>query len=188
MLNVGKPKSSFTTNTISEYTPITLDEIITDFTPHYDMLPVTDIQYIDSIVYKTNPTNVKLLKLYNESLNKLALYEEAIKINTYNEKFEDSLQIINVKTVVRGKMLKQSITTVLKPRIIPHYTTTITNTETIIDQSKLFFGATAYIPTVPDQQFSYSLDVMYKAPNQNVWKLGFDNNKNVNIGYYINLF
>lgn len=173
-----------TTTKDSIYTPIVIDSVVSTFDSILNPVPV--ITY--DTTYVTNPVNPELVKKYQEAVDKLTLYKEAIKNNEYLEVFEDTLQQVTVKSNVQGKLLKQSVTTTLKKRTIPHYTTTVTNTIIKQDRAKVFLGIDIDIPTSTYGKLNYGVHVMYKTPNNNIWKGGIDNNGNIITSYSINLW
>lgn len=186
IINIGKSNidnNNIETKIDSTYTPIKIDSIITKF----DTIKNIEPKVKDSIVYKINPYNEELLKKYEEATNKLELYKKAIKEHEYEEVFEDSIQKITVYSKTRGKLLKQSVNTTLKERNIPNYTKTITNTIIKQDNSKIFIGIDANIPTKVGQTFVLTPSIMYKSPNHNIFKVGFDN-EGIKGGFYINLW
>lgn len=186
IININKSNidnDNIETKIDSTYTPIKIDSIITKFDTIKNIKPIIK----DSIIYKINPYNKELLKKYEEATNKLELYKKAIKEHEYEEVFEDSIQKITVYSKTRGKLLKQTVNTTLKERNIPNYTKTITNTIIKQDNSKVFIGLDANIPTKVGQTFVLTPSIMYKSPNQNIFKIGFDK-EGIKGGFYINLW
>lgn len=166
----------------SIYTPVKLDSIETKFDTIYVPTPIVK----DSIIYKENKFNVELLEKYKASQNKLELYKEAIKNNSYIEVFEDSIQKVTVSSDVQGKLLKQSIKTVIKEREAPCYTKTIETTIIKQDRPKVFLGLDA------DVSFDRSIptltpSILYKTSNHTIYKVGFNANE-IKLGIYINLW
>lgn len=190
LLMIFSNKKSRITSTIvtttkdSIYTPIVIDSVVSTFDSILNPVPVIT----NDTTYVTNPVNLELVKKYQEAVDKLTLYKEAIKNNEYLEVFEDTLQQVTVKSNVQGKLLKQSVTTTLKKRTIPHYTTTVTNTIIKQDRAKVFLGIDIDIPTSTYGKLNYGVHVMYKTPNNNIWKGGIDNNGNIITSYSINLW
>lgn len=175
----NKPEPTIITKIDSVYTPIKIDSVITKFDTIYKPVP--------KVVYKTNPVNQELLDNFKKASDKLKLYEEAIKENEYVEVFEDTLQKVTVHSTTQGKLLKQSVNTQLKPRTIDHYTTTITKTIVKHDESKLFLGVQAKVPTFREGPIEFGPTLMYKTPKQNIWSVGVTNT-GVTIGYSIKLW
>lgn len=72
---------------------------------------VIRIKEVDSTYYS------EYLKL-RDSIKKDSAYRDAITIREYDQKFEDTIQTINVFSKVRGSLLEQSVSYKTKPREI----------------------------------------------------------------------
>lgn len=182
MMNITK--SNYNQNKVSVkkdsvYTPVILDSIETKFDTIYLPSPVKD-----SIVYKENKVNIELLEKYKAASDKLALYEEAIEINKYEEVFEDSIQKVTVFTEARGKVTKQSIEAVVKERKAPCYTKTIETTIIKQDNKSFFIGGDVLLV---DDKTKIVPSAVYKFNNHTMIKFGTDG-QNYTIGAYINLW
>lgn len=138
----------------------------------YDKItaPDTEIQYVDvvvevpvpgvagEIVHDTiwaepeivtveSPLYNNLLEEYaktKDSLERLKLFTDAITIRTYNEIFEDSIQKIDVRSKVQGKLLGQDLSYFVKPTTIVLDTTLAVP---IKKRFKVFAGGEIGFPT-----------------------------------------
>tara|TARA_R110000772_G_scaffold50518_4_gene116149 strand:- start:33330 stop:33950 length:621 start_codon:yes stop_codon:yes gene_type:complete len=104
----------------------------------YEPVPVyKKVKEIDSIYYK----EYKKLK---DSVKKDSMFKKAIEINEYTEKFEDTLQTIDVYSKTRGKLLEQTVKYTTKP-----YYITVKDSVEIKRKTILSVGAEIGVPTIP---------------------------------------
>lgn len=89
---------------------------------------------VDSIYYD------RYLQL-KDSVQRDSMFRQAIKINEYNQKFEDTLQIITVYSKTRGELLEQSLSYTTKP-----YTIVVKDSVEIKRKNHFNFGAEVGLP------------------------------------------
>lgn len=102
-------------------------------------------------IYEPKPYPVKVVEIdssYYEEYKKLkdsvakdSMFKEAIKINEYNQVFEDTLQTIDVYSKTRGNLLEQSVKYTTKP-----YYITVKDSIEIKTKIKVSLGAEIGIP------------------------------------------
>lgn len=136
-----------------------------------------------------NPLNIELLNKYKkakDSLEKFDIFKESIKEREYNEKFEDTFQIINVYTKTQGKILKQTTNYKTKPYNIK--VDTIINIP-IKKTNQFFTGVELGVPAenLQDLNLVFKGNLMFKNKKDNVLTLSFDTEKRVWLGYAIKL-
>lgn len=95
------------------------------------------VKEIDSTYYE----QYKKLK---DSVAKDSLFKEVIAINEYNQKYEDTLQTIDVYSKTRGKLLEQNVKYTTKP-----YYITLTDSIEIKKKVAVSFGTELGVSTVP---------------------------------------
>ncbi len=137
------------------------------------------------LVGVANPVNQKLMKKYNEalkendSLKQLDIFKEAIRERKYTEVLEDSIQVITVKSDVIGTLKSQLIHYETKEQVLK------------IDVQKktgsFFVGGFSKVPLMENEEvaFGVKLDLVKE---KNIISAGFDNQKNIIIGYTLKLF
>lgn len=120
---------------------------------------------IDSTYYE----EYKKLK---DSVEKDSMFKEAIKINEYNTKFEDSIQTIKVYSKTRGELLEQSAEYKTKKRSI-----TIKDSVAIHKRFKVHVGVQAGLPLIPSLSTAPVGQLnLYITPkgSDNPFTVGFD--------------
>lgn len=146
----------------------------------YEPVPVLKkVKEIDSIYYE----KYKQLK---DSVAKDSMFKEAIKINEYNQKFEDTLQTINVYSKTRGKLLEQNVEYTTKP-----YYITVTDSIAIKKKTTVSIGFELGVSTIDpfsnrpvikgnlilknkrDNPISISYDTEGRAWLGKTWKIRF---------------
>lgn len=101
---------------VVEYVPVEVEVLVPSVEKVFDTIyepkpyPVK-VKEIDSTYYE----KYKKLK---DSVQKDSMFKESIKINEYNQKFEDTLQVIDVYSKTRGNLLEQSVKYTTKPYYI----------------------------------------------------------------------
>lgn len=148
----------------------------------------SDTIYLPSPV-KQNPINKELLKQFEESQEKLKLYEEAITERVYEEIFEDSTQTITVTSKTQGKLLEQHLEYKIKP--------TTVKVDTIIDipvenikRLKVYAGAQIGLPIGAEAGIATPAlqgNIMIQNKKDNILSLGLDTKGYVWIGYTIKI-
>lgn len=106
------------------------------FEPVYRPFPVKGDTTIDSIYYD----RYKALK---DSVARDSMYQEAIKIRSYNERVEDDNITLSLEATVRGELLDYKLGYKTKPRTI--LLDTVLSIP-IPRQSKIYGGGTIYLP------------------------------------------
>jgi hypothetical protein len=129
-------------------------EPIKQYVPVEVRVEVPSVEKVFDTVYEPVPYPVKVkeidsvyygeYKKLRDSIQKDSMFREAIRINEYNQKFEDTLQTINVYSKTRGKLLEQSVKYTTKP-----YYITVKDSVEIKTRTKVFIGAEAGVPTLP---------------------------------------
>lgn len=137
------------------------------------------VQEKGQIIYKEipNKVNEQLLEDYQiakDSITKLNLYKEAVTERNYTEILEDSVQKITVNSKVIGTLKSQTIQYVTKEQSIFLKPVKLHKTE-------VFAGISTNIPTIPNIAPSIGLNLHLKT-KKNLYTVGFDTAKNVNIG------
>lgn len=153
--------------------------------------PVEKVRF-DSIVYRDsihevevvkyipveNPVNDTLLAKYeeaikqNDSLKQLALYKDAITERIYEEKFEDSIQVITVESEVIGRLKRQFVHYETKPKVL-------TVRQPDPERISLFAGGFAY--GIEDPVVGVKLNLLNKEKNK-IFMVGYDTQKRVHFG------
>lgn len=138
------------------------------------------------LVEKENPINKELLEKYeaaikaNDSLLQLNLYKKAITENTYKETFEDSVQKIEVTSLVVGTLKSQSVHYKTKPKTYTFKAKKI--------KPSVYIGGFVALPTKEEfavQTYGVKIGIVNK---KKLFSVGFDNKKNINLGLSIKLF
>jgi hypothetical protein len=158
-----KPEIKVITKTIKVPEYINNFDTITIFKPFKKVL-------VDSI-YKEKYLKAK------DSLERLNLYLEAIKIKEYNEKFTDTFQTINVYTKTRGTLLAQSLSYKTFKRDIIYKDTIF-----IKPRRMLSIG----LETSTNLDIKASL--LYTTRKKTIYSIGIDANKNISGGIFIPIF
>lgn len=137
------------------------------------------------LVSVVNPVNQKFMKKYNEalkendSLKQLHIFKEAIRERKYTEVLEDSVQVITVKSDVIGTLKSQLIHYETKEQVLK------------IDVRKktgsFFVGGFSKVPLMENEEVTFGLKLDL-VEEKNIISAGFDNQKNVIIGYTLKLF
>lgn len=151
-----------------------------------DTIYKDSIQKIEvlKIVEVENPVNKELLQKYqeavndNDSLKQLALYEEAVTERLYSEAFEDSIQVINVKSNVIGTLTSQVVKYRTKERSV--------KVESERMKPSVFVGGFSY-GIFEDPVFGASVNLLNKNRTK-VFTAGYDTEKRVHFGVTIKLF
>lgn len=137
------------------------------------------------IIGVANPVNKNLMNKYreaikeNDSLKQLHIFKEAIRERKYTEVLEDSIQVITVKSDVIGTLKSQLIHYETKEQVLK------------IDVRKktgsFFVGGFSKVPLMENEEvtFGVKLDLVKE---KNIISAGFDNQKNIIIGYTLKLF
>lgn len=130
---------------------------------------------------KTNPVNIDLLEKYTklkDSISKLDLYKDAITERTYKEEVKDSLQTIEVTTVVLGT---------LKEQMISYKTNPIKVEIKSSDRKKsVFIGVYSQLPTeLINPSVGLSASIVSK---KTMITIGYDTQKRLMLGTSIKLF
>lgn len=125
-----------------------------EYIPVEVRVEVPSVEKVFDTIYEPEPYPVKVkeidstyyekYKQLKDSVAKDSMFKEAIKINEYNQKFEDTLQTINVYSKTRGNLLEQSVKYTTKP-----YYITVQDSVAIQKKSSLSVGSEVGIPTVP---------------------------------------
>lgn len=127
---------------------------------------------IDSTYYK------EYLKL-KDSVQRDSLFIETIKINEYNEKFEDSVQTINVYTKSRGEVLEQSVKYKTKPREV-----SVIDSFKVENKIHVNLGLELGVPTI--QRFSNKPvlkgNLMLVTKKKNIYHISYDTEGRVWVG------
>lgn len=127
---------------------------------------------IDSTYYE------EYLKL-KDSAQKDSLFRETIKINEYDEKFEDSIQTINVYTKSRGEVLEQSVKYKIKPREV-----SVIDSFKVENKIHVNLGLELGVPTT--QQFSNKPvlkgNLMLVTKKKNIYHISYDTEGRVWVG------
>lgn len=135
-----------------------------------------------------NPVNITLLQKYEslkDSIAKKQLFKEAITENEYNEMYEDSTVKISVYTKVRGKLLKQAPTYLIKPSKITYKDTTSISIAPL-PKIKVYGGievGQAVNALVFKPQIKANLLLQNKK--ENIWSASYDSNNTAWIGYLV---
>lgn len=142
-------------------------DTITEFVPVYK--PVVEV---DSVYYE----KYKQLK---DSVAKDSMFKEAIKINEYNQKYEDTLQTIDVYSKTRGKLLEQSVKYTTKP-----YYITVKDSVAIKKKYTLSVGSELGIPTIPTlgSRPVLKANVILKNKRDNTLSISYDTEGRIWIG------
>lgn len=137
------------------------------------------------LVGVANPVNQRLMNKYreaikeNDSLKQLHIFKEAIRERKYTEVLEDSIQIITVKSDVIGTLKSQLIHYETKEQVLK------------IDVRKktgsFFVGGFSKVPLMENEEVTFGLKLDL-VKEKNIISAGFDNQKNVIIGYTLKLF
>lgn len=139
------------------------------------------------VIHKSPTINKKLLADYRslrDSIAKEKVYEEAITENEYRETYEDSLVKIDVYTKVRGKLLKQAPSYVVKPFAVKYADTTIIK---LHEPTINFYGGVeAGIPLSEGDAMAKGT-FYFQNKKQNIISLGVDTKGYVWGGYIIKL-
>lgn len=138
---------------------------------------------VEKIVKVKNPINKELYSKYeqalkeNDSLKQITLYKEAITERNYKEIFEDSIQVITVKSEVTGFLNKQTINYKTKERTI-----------VISERNKpsFYVGAFAYDFT-NNPSFGANLNLLNKKKTK-IFTVGYDTKNRVHAGITLKLF
>lgn len=133
---------------------------------------------IDSTYYK------KYVSLRKDAVRLDSLFKETIKINKYKEVVEDDSLSITLNATVRGDLLKYQLGYKTKPRTIP--LDTVLKIE-IPTRAKVFGGFELTMPTTNTQVLGnepvLSAKVYMKTKKDRLWSFGFNNQKQVTVGY-----
>lgn len=122
---------------------------------------------IDSTYYE------EYVKL-KDSVEKDSMFKEAIKIREYTQKFEDTVQTINVYSKTRGELLAQTVDYETKP-----YTITVKDTIKVPNRFKVYAGVEVGIPVAANLNINggpvAKVNLMIKPKNrENFWTAGID--------------
>jgi hypothetical protein len=131
-----------------------------------------------------NPLNMILSQKYeeaNDSIKKL-LYMMAVAQKEYNLQYKDSVQIIEVYTkVANGEIINQSIDYNIFPK---KQTITGTTTVKIPVYNKLYYGFEVSNRFELNYKPSFAVGIILKTKKENIWKVSFDTNEELTLGFY----
>ena len=114
----------------------------------------------------------------NDSIKSL-LFKDAIAIKSFNSKFEDKNVIIDINGIVRGEV--QEIT--------PNYTRKKQTIAMPIKQTYLrVLGGVEIANTIQFDEMKYKANIGIQNASGDVYNVGYDNNKNIYIGFSKKLF
>lgn len=157
-------------------TPI-VQELSTETKYRTYALKNTDKQLIDSLL----KANKKLSEIYNSQNDsiKKGLYEKAIQLNAFNQKFEDSLTKIDIYGVSRGTVESLGVDYILKERKIQ------------VPQKKVKFRLLGGVSVANDtylQKPLFGANIGFQNKRGNVLRFGYDSEKRISVGYDISIF
>jgi len=162
---------------VTEYVYINKEVLVPsvekEFDTIYEPVPVyVKVKEIDSTYYE----EYKKLK---DSVAKDSMFKEAIKINEYNQKYEDTLQTIDVYSKTRGKLLEQNVKYTTKP-----YYITVKDSVEIKKKYTLSVGSEVGIPTIPTLSSTPVLkaNIVFKNKRDNTYSISYDTEGRVWLG------
>lgn len=139
------------------------------------------------VIHKSPTINKKLLADYRslrDSIAKEKAYEEAITENEYRETYEDSIVKIDVYTKVRGKLLKQAPSYIVKPTTVKHIDTTSVN---LYEPTINFYGGVEAGFPIGVGETTAKGTLYFQNKKQNIISLGIDTKGHIWGGYIIKL-
>lgn len=120
----------------------------------------------------------RIYRLQNDSVKK-GLYEKAIQLNTFNQKFEDSLARIDVHGISRGTVESLGVDYVIKDRKIQ------------IPQKLVKFRLLGGVSVSNDIQLQkplFKANIGFQNKRGNVLRIGYDSEKRISVGYDLSIF
>lgn len=162
---------------VIEYVPVEIEVLVPSVEYVHDTIkdPVpiyVKVPEIDSTYYE----KYKVLK---DSVARDSMFKEAIRINEYNEVFEDTLQTIDVYSKTRGKLLEQSVKYTTKP-----YYITVKDSVAIKKKFTISLGAEVGIPTIPTLSSTPVVKggIIFKNKRDNTFSISYDTEGRVWLG------
>jgi hypothetical protein len=157
------------------------DELVTDYVVLDTEVLVPSVNKQFDTIYEPKPYPVKVVEIdstyyrkyiqLKDSVAKDSMFKKAIEIKEYNEKFEDTLQIIDVYSKTRGDLLEQTVKYTTKP-----YYIAVKDSVEIKEKWSLSLGTEVGIPTVPTLNAAPILkaNIVIKNRRDNTFSISYD--------------
>lgn len=137
------------------------------------------------IEYKNNEVNKELaLENYNlqiaytnasDSIERLKMYIDAIRLKSFEKPFEDKFIKANIKGIIQGEVKEIGFDYEIKPQSIP------------ITKFRLFAGISVSNTILFDKPL-FNANLGFQNKKGNILEVGYDTEKRVNIGYKLSIF